>query len=59
MEFIQHHGAYALQARVGKQPPREHAFGEKAQAGRGSGHFLEAHLVADGPAERLAALAAR
>ena len=57
VEFVEHHAAHALQLRVAQQAAGEHALGQEAQARARTGYLLEAHLVADGLARRLAAFA--
>ncbi len=56
VELVQHHGRYAVQARIGEQSAREHAFGHESQARMRAGHLLEAHLVAHRLAQTLAPL---
>jgi hypothetical protein len=56
MEFVEHHAAHAREVRIAQHAPREHAFGEEAQARARSRHLLEAHLVAHRLAHALAAL---
>ena len=55
VKLVEHHGADALQPRIGEQAARQHAFGEEAQARARPGDLFEAHLVADGLADALAA----
>ncbi len=56
MELVEHHGADAAELGIAHQPPRQDALGDEADPRARAADVLEAHLVADGLAGRLAEL---
>ena len=57
VQLVDDHAADSAQFGIREQPARQDALGDEADARRGAGAAIEAHLVADLPAELDAALA--
>ncbi len=53
VELVQHHGIDARKLWIANQTPSQDSFREETETRSRTGHFLEAHLIADSFADRL------